>query len=218
MKSLLEFLAALKENNNRVWFEANKQWYLAVKDQYEQFLEKIIDGIGLFDPSIGRPKVADCLFRIYRDVRFSKDKLPYKTHMGAFIASGGRKSEKAGYYVHVEPGSSMMGGGIYMPHPDNLKKIRNEIYFDSKTFRNILDEPTFKEFFSGLIGPKVTRNMKEFDDKIADVELLKYKSYFVDREFTDEQVLSPDFDKVVLESCIRVYPMNKFLNKTFEEA
>lgn len=218
MQSLLSFLSALKENNNREWFEANRQWYLEVKALYEQLLQNIISGIARFDPSIGQPSVADCLFRIYRDVRFSKDKLPYKTQMGAFIAPGGRKSIKAGYYVHIEPGNSLMGGGIYMPEPENLKKIRNEIYFNSQAFSSILTDPAFRKVYpGGLIGPKVSR-IKDFDPTKVDIELLKYKSFFVERDFTDKEVLSPGFEKVVIDSCRTVLPMNQFLNRAFEGA
>lgn len=215
MKSILDFLTHLRDNNNRTWFEEHKDWYISSKKIYERLIERLISEISQFDHTVGRPTVAECVFRIYRDVRFSKEKLPYKTHMGAFIAGGGRKSEKAGYYIHIEPDNSLIGGGIYQPHPDNLKKLRNEIYFDSKTFKNIIEDPDFKSRFSGLIGPKVTRNMKEYDPKVVDIELLKYKNYFVEKTFSNEEVVSGNFEKDVIESCYKIYPMNRFLNRAF---
>ncbi len=217
MQHLLTFLTELKENNNREWFEANKQRYLTLKDKYEVWLEKVIEGISQFDPVTGKPSVKDCVFRIYRDVRFSKDKLPYKTHFGAFIAQGGRKSIKAGYYVHIEPGNSLMGGGIYMPAPENLKKIRNEIYFNSDGFKKILNEPSFKKIFTELYNDKISRPPREYDPGFADTELLKYKSYFVERSFTDREVLAENFADEVVKSCRMILPMNNFLNKAFEE-
>ena len=129
MKEILKFLELLSGNNNREWFEANKPMYQSAKSLYETLITNTITGIGAFDSSIGHPLAKDCLFRIFRDVRFSKDKAPYKTNFGAFIASGGRKSPKSGYYIHIEPEKSFIGGGIYMPQPDVLKKLRQEVYF-----------------------------------------------------------------------------------------
>ncbi len=217
MQQLLIFLKELSENNNRDWFEANRQRYLALKEQYERWLEGVIDGIAKFDAVTGRPAVKDCVFRIYRDVRFSKDKQPYKTHIGAFIAAGGRKSEKAGFYVHIEPSNSLMGGGIYMPPPENLKKIRNEIYFNGNDFKKILNDPGFRKVFPGLYDDKISRAPREYDPTVADTELLKYKSYFVERSFTDREVTAAGFAAKVVESCRIILPMNNFLNRAFME-
>jgi uncharacterized protein (TIGR02453 family) len=125
MKEILNFISDLKENNNREWFETNKKRYLAVKEKHEIFLDKVIEGIrSSVDPQLGELTGKDCVFRIYRDVRFSPNKEPYKNHIGAYIARGGRKSPRAGYYIHLDPGNCFAGGGIYMPAPDVLKKIR----------------------------------------------------------------------------------------------
>ena len=140
MKDILQFLADLKENNHREWFDANRQRYQKVKVQFEKFVTGLTGELALIDTSIGLLDAKNCVFRIFRDVRFSKDKQPYKTNFGAFIANGGRKSPRAGYYIHIEPGESMAGGGIYMPEAEVLKKVRNEIYFGSKDFRGLIEE------------------------------------------------------------------------------
>lgn len=217
MKAVLEFISELKQNNTREWFEANKQRYLKVKEEHEALLDKVIDGIASIDPYTGRPATKDCVFRIYRDIRFSKDKQPYKEHIGAFISQGGRKTSKPGYYLHLDPGNCFYGGGIYMPPPDVLKKLRNEIYFDSDTFKGILEEKKFKKMFGDLYQDKLVKPPKDFDPEFANIDLLKYKSYFVERALTDEEVTSPDFVKIILETTKQMQSFQKFLYRAFEE-
>jgi len=140
MEKVIEFLTKLRDNNDREWFEANKKEFKAAQAEFNAFVERLIEGIASFDGSVRGLSVKDCVYRIYRDVRFSKDKSPYKTHMGAFICPGGRNSGKAGYYFHVEPtrdgmiGSNILSGGIYMPDPKVLKSIREDILYNSDTF------------------------------------------------------------------------------------
>jgi len=140
MKKVIEFLTELRDNNNREWFEANKNVYKAAQAEFNDFVERLIGGIASFDDSVSGRAVKDCVYRIYRDVRFSKDKSPYKTHMGAFIAPGGRNSGNAGYYFHVEPtrdgmiGGNILSAGIYMPDPKVLKSIREDILYNSDAF------------------------------------------------------------------------------------
>lgn len=216
MKTILDFLKELKQNNNREWFDQHKDEYLDVKRKHELILGKVIEEISRFDPLTGKPEPKDCVFRIYRDIRFSKDKLPYKTHLGAFIARGGRKSQRPGYYLHLEPGNSMIGGGIYMPQPEVLKKIRNEIYFDSVKFRSILEEKSFSKLFGTLYEDKLSRNPKDFDADFADIDLLRYKSYFVERYLSDDEVLSDKFETIVVDTCKAMLQLHLFLNKAFE--
>jgi len=217
MDKILQFLTALRENNNREWFEQNKDWYLQVKAKHEQLLEKIIKELSKFDVVAGTPAAKDCIFRIYRDVRFSKDKLPYKTHMGAFIAAGGRKSIRPGYYLHIEPGNSMISGGVYSPQPDVLKKLRDEIYFNSETFKNILNDKAFKEMFGNLWEDKLIRSPKDYDPLFPDIDLLKYKSYSVMRSLDDKEVISEQFIPIVLDACKTMSGFNVFLNHALLE-
>jgi uncharacterized protein (TIGR02453 family) len=217
MKDILEFLSDLKANNNREWFYENRDRYQLTKIKFEDYVSRIIGEISLFDPQVGLPAAKDTIFRIFRDVRFSKDKLPYKTNFGAFIANGGRKSPKAGYYFHLEPGASMIGGGIYMPQPEVLKKIRQEIYFNAGDFRKLLEENKFKRIFGGLGDyDKLKRPPKDYDASFPDIQLLMYKSYVVMHKLEDEVFLKEGFAKEITEACRTMTDFNHFLNRAFE--
>lgn len=213
----LDFLSRLKENNNREWFQQNKKLYEQVRGGYEKFIAELIPDIAVLDPSIGFPDLKDCLFRIYRDVRFSPDKSPYKSHFGAFIGKGGRKTTGAGYYVHVEPGNSLVAGGIYMPQPDILKLIRNEIYFNSSDFKRIITEAAFVNTFGRLDDfDKLKLPPKDFPSGFPDIDLLKYRSYVVGRPLSDEEVLSPGYKKNILEIFKAMLPFHEFLNRAID--
>ena len=127
MLKVIQFLNELSENNNREWFQKNKKWYDESREKVLFLTEVVINEIRKFDPDVPLLEPKDCLFRIFRDVRFSHDKSPYKTNFGSFIAKGGRKSSYAGYYFHIEPSGSFVGGGIYMPAAEPLKAIRDYI-------------------------------------------------------------------------------------------
>ena len=146
--STLKFLRQLSKNNNREWFNTNKHQYEAAKNDYEQFVDRLIPAIEKFDKSVRGLKAKDCSFRIYRDVRFSKNKAPYKTNFGAYIIAGGKKSMKPGYYFHVQPGGeSFVAGGAYMPSSEVLAAIRQEIDYNLKEFEGILKSKTFSKIF-----------------------------------------------------------------------
>jgi len=133
--NIIKFLTTLKENNNRDWFNKNKKWYQRSIEEFEVYVNCLIGEIQKFDVDIRFLAAKDCIFRIYRDIRFSKDKSPYKTNFGAFIVKDGRKSGNAGYYLHIEPGSSFLGGGIYMPPAETLRVVRKEIFENTKEFK-----------------------------------------------------------------------------------
>lgn len=209
-----DFLTKLKENNNREWFQQHKKDYENVRKEYESFIGEMIPEISLLDPAIGTPALKDCLFRIYRDVRFSNDKSPYKTHFGAFVGKGGRKTNGVGYYIHIEPGQSMIAGGVYQPQPDILKLIRNEVYFNSAEFRQILSTPKFVEFFGTLDDfDKMKLPPKDFPADFPDIDLLKYRSYIVFKTLPDKDILKPDFRKDVLEIFTAMLPFHGFLHR-----
>ena len=155
MDAVLRFLRKLKKNNNKPWFEANRNGYTEAKQEVETFLEGLIASYGKTDDAISRLTPKDCMFRINRDVRFSKDKSPYKTNFGAFINPGGKKSTLAGYYLHIEPGASFAGGGLWMPMPAELAKIRQEIDYNLPEFTAILGaSSSFKKQFGLLYSEK----------------------------------------------------------------
>jgi len=213
-KEVFQFLEDLKENNTREWFTANKLLYETAYRQVEAFVQQVIDGVVGFDKDIEPVAASRCIFRIYRDVRFSKDKLPYKTNFGASIAKGGRKMGTAGYYLHLEPGGSFVGGGIYMPEAATLKNIRSEIYFNSTEFTSILKEKEFKKIYGGLGDfDKLKKAPKDFPADFTDIELLKYRSYICMREVTKKEALSADYAELVIKSFKAMKPFVDFLNR-----
>lgn len=213
LKNTLTFLEQLEKHNNRVWFHENKKQYETAKKEIENFINELIPEVKKFDNEIDILSAKECMFRIYRDVRFSKNKLPYKTNFGAFIAKGGRKGGNAGYYLHIEPRKSFLGGGVYMPDPDSLKAIRQEIYYNHTEFEKIINNKIFKKNFNILEGEKLKRPPKDFPAGFPDIELLKYKSYVVLHGITDEDVKSANFFKYILIIFKAMYPLNCFLNR-----
>jgi len=215
-KPTLDFLTALKKNNNRDWFEKNKEKYLAAKKNVEEFTDELIKHISSFDKKIAGLTHKDCVFRIYRDVRFSKDKSPYKTNMGASISAGGKKTMAAGYYVHIDPVESFIAGGMWMPPSDQLKKIRQEIDYNGKKFHKILDDKDFKKQFKKLDDSeeyKLARPPKGYDKDHPDIELLKFNSYIVWHSYKNKEVLSKNFPRELAKGAKTMKPLIDFLNE-----
>ena len=148
--STLKFLKDLKKNNNKPWFDAHRKEYEAAKGDFLNFVQAIIDKHCKKDKTISGLKAKDCVFRINRDVRFSKDKSPYKTNMGAYINRGGKKSLFGGYYFHCEPGKAFLGGGLWMPMPPELSKVRQEIDYNLNAFKKIISSKKFKSVYKDL--------------------------------------------------------------------
>ena len=214
-KATFKFLKELKENNNRDWFTANKSKYEIAKTEFEAFITKLVIEIQKFDKSISNVDPKKTVFRIYRDVRFSKNKDPYKINFGAHIHPGDKQSvhSVAGYYIHIEPhGKSMLAGGAYMPPTEWIKAIRKEIDFNGEEFKNIVNDKKFKSYFK-LEGEKLQRPPQGFDASHKDIEILKHKSLIAVHNPSDKQVLSENF----LSHCSKVfkslYPFDKFLNR-----
>jgi uncharacterized protein (TIGR02453 family) len=215
--SILRFLGDLKENNNREWFQENIARYDKARGTFEAFINELIPQIRTIDPIIDLVTAKDCVFRIYRDVRFSHDKSPYKPNMGAFIARGGKNSPMAGYYVHIEPGSCFLAGGIYMPQPEVLKKIREEIFYQTSEFKQILSSRTFSRFYAGFMEEdKLKKPPKGFSVEFPDIDLLKYKSYAVMHRIDDHVVASDEYLSYSLEAFRALQPLNAFFNRLFQ--
>jgi uncharacterized protein (TIGR02453 family) len=213
-KTTLDFLKKLTKNNNRDWFEKNREDYLKAKTDVEAFTEQLIKSIAKFHPEIGLLNAKNCVFRIFRDVRFSKDKSPYKTNMGAYISEGGKKGNKAGYYLHIQPnGQSFLAGGMYMPEPALLNAIRQEIDYNTDEFKGIINKKSFKNTFGGLEGEKLKAVPKGYDKNHPDIELLKYKSYIVWHKLDDKALTQKDFLKKATAVFKELYPFNQFLNR-----
>ncbi len=216
MGKIFQFLTDLKQNNNREWFQANAELYHHVKSAHEKLVAEIIIQISAFDNEIGLLKPADCIFRIYRDVRFSKNKDPYKTAIGAFFSRGGKQSRYAGYYLHIEPQNSFIGGGLWQPQTEVLKSVRREIYYNSDEFKAIIHDPDFVKTFGNLWDEKLKKAPKDFPSDFKDIDLLKYKSYVVGHSLTDDFLISNNSVKDLLQIFKLMKPYFDFLNRGIE--
>ncbi len=212
-KTTLEFLAKLAKNNNRTWFTKNRAEYEAARDNILEVTRFFIGEIAKFDSSIIGVEEKDCLFRIFRDARFSKDKSPYKTNFGAFIKSGGRRTPGAGYYFHVEPGGSMTAGGIYMPPSAELLAIRKAIARKPGEFENLISDAKFTRRFGGLAGERLKTAPKGFPKDHPAIEHLKWKHYTMMRNYSDRDVLSPKYPDRCLEDFFVMEPFNTYINR-----
>lgn len=210
----LKFLKELKKNNTREWFEKNKPRYVKTQDELKVVIADWIKRFSKTDASVAHIDPAKCIFRIYRDVRFSTDKSPYKTNLGGYISPGGKNSDLSGYYLHVEPGNCFFGAGIYMPQPENLPKIRQEIDYNFAEFSKIINGKKFKAFFPVLSEEmKLKRPPKGYEENNPAIEFLKLKSFVVFHKLSDADVLSPELPKKLDELSKVVYPFNAFLNR-----
>lgn len=214
--SILGFLSNLQKNNYKEWFDAHKDKYLVAKTEMEILIQGIIEKFSEFDPSIADQQAKKCVYRIYRDVRFSKNKDPYKNNMGGFIVPGGKKSGKAGYYLHLEPGNSFIAGGVYMPESANLKKVREEILYNIKDFKKIIESENFIKHFGEINGEKLKRPPKGFPADFKDIELLKFKSYTVFQAVSDEDVNKEGFADSVVQVFREMKDFNQFINIAIE--
>jgi uncharacterized protein (TIGR02453 family) len=213
------FLSTLKENNYKEWFHENKPQYEEAKKEFETFVGALIHELTPLDKEIAYLEPKDCTFRIFRDVRFSNDKTPYKTNFGAFLAKGGgRKSEYGGYYFHLEPGRCMLGGGIWMPQPDVLKAVRQEIYDNVDEFLQILAEPRFVKHIGELDREYMLKTApRDFPKDWPHIGLLKYKCYTVSKSLPDAMLSSPELLKETRAVYESVVPVMKFFNRAVEE-
>ncbi len=217
MKNVLPFLEKLSRNNDRDWFHANKDRYLQAKNEFEGFVAELLPALAAIDKDVAGLEPKQCVFRIYRDVRFSPDKSPYKINMGAAMGKGGRKSPYASYYIHVEPGNSFAGGGIWMPQGPVLKAMRQEVYYNAGEFKGILEGNEFRKYFDGLMGERLKRPPRDFPADFPDIELLKYKSYAVGSLLIDEMVTGENLIAELQKIYSALYPFNRFINRALAD-
>lgn len=217
MKEIFAFLESLKLNNNREWFNLHRQEYELARERVLAIAEILIREVRSFDAEIPLMDPKEALFRIYRDIRFSPDKRPYKNHFGCFISNGGFKSSRPGYYLHLEPGESYLGGGIWMPPGEVLKAVRTAIYDHPEGLVEIIADPRFKHFFSEFEGEKLKRNPAGFPADFPHIALLLPKSYAVGVNLTDEQCSGSDFLNFAVDIFREVAKLNRFLNDALEQ-
>ena len=214
--STVLFLKQLAKNNNKPWFDANRKKYDEARTDFQNFIQCLIDQFGKKDPSIAPLTAKNCMFRINRDIRFSKDKTPYKKNFAASMNQGGKKSILAGYYFHLEPGNSFVGGGIWMPMPAETQKIRQEIDYNFEEFKGIVTSKKFKQVFKALDEEdeiKLTNVPKGYAKDNPAAEFLKLKSWVAMKPVTDAELTSKDLVKISVEACATIQPLLQFINR-----
>ena len=215
-KDTLQFLDDLKANNNRDWFLENKKRYEAVKKDYQQLVGDFLDAMKPLDPSLEMLEVKNCTFRINRDIRFSKDKTPYKSHLGVWLSSGAKGMNRSGYYLHLEKGASFIAGGLYCPEAVDLKKMRKEIAYFHDDLEAILNEKDFKREFKDF-----DRNEKDtlknpprgYEKEHPAIEFLKLKSFECSQRIDFSEVTKKDFVATMSKKLITLKPLNDFINR-----
>jgi uncharacterized protein (TIGR02453 family) len=211
-KETIQFLKDLKKNNNRDWFTANKDRFVAANDNFIDFIQALILEISKFDKSVIGLDAKKCVFRIYRDTRFSKDKSPYKSQFGAVLMGKGEGCEVAGYYLHLEPGGSFLAGGVHMTEPANFKAIREEISGNGKAFLKIINDKTFKEYFT-IEGERLQKVPQGFDKEDPMGEYLKYKALMLQHKVNDKEITSDGYVKYCAARFKAMVPFNNFVNE-----
>jgi len=215
--STIQFLKSLKKNNNREWFEKNRKQYELAKTDYLNFVTNVLNEIQLFDQSLAELEPKKCVFRLNRDVRFSKNKDPYKTNFGASFSKGAKKIQTAGYYFHLEPGENFVGGGLWMPMAPDLNKVRQEIDYCFKEFASILKKPAFKTTYGDMDNSmKLVRPPKGFEIDNPALEYLKLKSFVVTRTIKDTELTDKQLVKNVVKDFKTIAPLVHFLNRAIE--
>lgn len=219
-ETTLQFLKDLAANNNKEWFDKNKTTYQDVRANFMAFINEVLVRLSSNDPDIRDLEAKDCLYRINRDVRFSKNKAPYKNNIAASMERAGKKSIYGGYYIHLQPGTSFIGGGLWMPESKELKKIRQEIDYNFTEFKQIIKNKKFIATFGGFEETKeykLARPPKGYDAENPAIEYLKLKSYVVTRPMDDADITSRNFINIVIDSFKTMQPLLQFLNRAIEE-
>lgn len=217
-KNTLSFLEQLSENNQKSWMDENKSWYLEVKEEFIEEVGKLLHGLAEIEPEMGNFRPKDCVFRQNRDVRFSPNKMPYKINMAAYFALGGKKSNGPGYYLHIQPGKSFVGGGLYMPPADLLKKLRQEIDYSGEELKSIISEKDFQKTFEGLKGEQLKTSPRDYDLDHPHIDLLRFKSFEVFTMLPDDLIKKGEVVNVSLETFKIMQPFMKFLYRAVDES
>jgi uncharacterized protein (TIGR02453 family) len=216
----LTFIRQLKKNNNKPWFDAHRKQYEAARIDFSNFIQLVIDAVAKKDPSITGLTSKDCMFRINRDIRFSKDKSPYKTNFGAIIKPGGRNSIFAGYYFHCAPGNSFAGGGLWMPEAKELKKLRQEVDYNADEFEGLIREKNFRKIYGDLYqgdDVRLSSVPKGYEKDHALIRYLKLKSFIAETPISDEELTSSSLHKKTVAAYAALQPMISFINRAVRE-
>jgi uncharacterized protein (TIGR02453 family) len=218
-KEAVQFLDDLIANNTTDWMHANKKRYDNYKKEYHNYIAGILAEIKPLDKSLEPLEVKNCTFRINRDIRFSKDKSPYKTNMGVWFTQNKFRKNSPGYYIHFEKGNSFIAGGVWCPEPEELKRIRKEIAFFHEDLEAIVNNKMFKKEFGTITRDEnntLKKAPKDFEANHPAIEFLKLKSYTASQRIPDKDFLDPNFSKIVAQKLIVLKPLNDFLNRALE--
>ncbi|HXS56284.1 MAG TPA: DUF2461 domain-containing protein [Hanamia sp.] len=216
--STLSFLKSLKKNNNKQWFDENREKYESARANFQEFITGLLHNMVAFDSDMKELEAKKCMFRINRDIRFSKNKTPYKINISAHFNKGGKKSVHAGYYFHLQPGgNSFVGGGLWMPEAVELKKLRQEIDYCFPEFKKIITNSAFKKQYGELEKEDMLVNVpKGYDKENPAADFLKLKSFVATKRISDEEVLSPKLSNEIITAFKVLMPLLKFMNKAFD--
>lgn len=214
----LAFVKELKEKNNREWFEQNRPRYELARKDFLAYLDSLLKGMVEFEPVAEGQKAKDTLFRIYRDVRFSPNKNPYKDHFGAYIAKGGKKSNYPGYYLHLSPANgSFLAGGVWFLPPEELKAARQEIDYNHDELDLILQNLEFRNYFSGLSGEKLSRPPKGYEKDNPAIDLLKMKQWTASCPLQDDDLTTDRGYGLILQAMRALKPLNDFFTRPLDD-
>jgi uncharacterized protein (TIGR02453 family) len=216
LPQILKFLQKLEKNNNKIWMDEHRNEYLDAKLSFENFVDDVLSDFKLIDPSLDMLKAKDCTFRINRDVRFSKNKNPYKNNMSAYFNQHGKKGIGAGYYFHFEPNKCFVACGIWMPANEELKKIRQEIDYNIDELNGLMKKSDFKKQFGNGFdqSDKLVRPPKGYEEDNAAIEYLKLKSFIVQKSIETSELVSTDFKKKLIGIVKSGKPLVTFINKS----
>jgi uncharacterized protein (TIGR02453 family) len=217
----LKFLSGLKKNNNKPWFDAHRAQYEAARIDFQNFIQLVIDDLGRTDTAIAGLQARDCLFRINRDIRFSNDKTPYKVAFGASIKQGGRKSPYAGYYFHLEPRKSFVGGGLWMPEPAMVKAVRQEIDYNWPEFQDLITDKAFKAVYRDVYkgsDVSLSKAPKGYEPEHPALDYLKLKSFIAEAPVTDTELTTAALHKKTVAACKALHPFLQFVNRALPDA
>jgi uncharacterized protein (TIGR02453 family) len=217
--STTAFLKDLKNNNLKTWFDENRARYEAARKNFEDVVNEILEEFSAVEKDISDLKARDCMFRINRDVRFSKNKSPYKTNFAAYFSRGGKKSPFAGYYFHVEPGQSFAGGGLWAPLPADTKKVRQEIDYCQEEFKKIISTRKFKAVFSDLDKSEANSLVnipKGYEKDHPAGDYIKLKSWIATRPVTDAELKDKNLSSLVTDTFKTLQPLIRFINRSIE--
>lgn len=214
---IFNFLKELSVNNNREWFNQNRDKYEIARGEFDKLITAVISRISIFDDTIKGIEAKDCTYRIYRDTRFSSDKTPYKTHMGGYINAKGKKSEHCGYYVHIEPGNCLLAGGSICPPPKLLKAVRQAVYDNIDEYLSIVEDPEFKKYYP-VIGDEFLKTApKGFPKDFPYIDYLKCKTYSCSYNVPDDFFTSPTFLDQTEDAFRQMKRFADFVNYTIDE-